>query len=91
MATPRTYGSITEELPKGMLCRVDFPELMRLDVRTYDGRLFDSGGFSVMEEMMPFPLKFRPETKDGHDDALLPIENLVGEFRNFRVAVFVVG
>ena len=70
MATPRTYGSITEELPKGMLCRVDFPELMRLDVRTYDGRLFDSGGFSVMEEMMPFPLKFRPETKDGHDDAL---------------------
>lgn len=71
MATPRSYGLIGDTLPKGMLCRVEFPELMRLDERTFDGRLFDSAGFGVMEQMMPFPIKYRPETKEGHDDALL--------------------
>ena len=71
MATPRSYGTRRTETPKGMLAPIYFPELMKLDVRTHDGRLFDSGGFSLDEEMMPFPVKVRTETAPGHDNARL--------------------
>lgn len=70
MATPRSYGTIPDQIPMGMSKRVNFPELMMLDQRTMDGRLFYSDGFTVDEMMMPLTIWHKNVTGNGHDGAV---------------------
>jgi hypothetical protein len=58
-----TYGARTETIPAGFYKRIHFPELMRLDVRTPDGRLFESAGAGV--PILPETIQFLDEVTEG--------------------------
>lgn len=63
----RTFGTLPDAIPEGLLARLTFPVLAWLDEWTTDGRMIVESGFSTRE--LPLSVMLKTVTSPGHDGA----------------------